>query len=367
MLVAKFAVHSQIRSKKIVMKIVTIFFIPVFFFLIIAAKKKEPDEVVVAHGRMPNITKDKNNNIHLVYGTGDSIMYAVSKNGTSFTSPTLIGVLPGVFASAMRGPQIAAADNGVVVTACTQKGNIYSYKKEASGKWTKAIKVNEVDENAKEALIGLSADGMKAYTVWLGVRGAKGQNVYGAKSLDGGKTWSKNILVYESPDSSVCECCKPSVLVKGNNVYVMFRNWLNGSRDLYLAKSSNGGNSFNQVQKLGNGTWKLKGCPMDGGGLAINNTGTPETVWRREGKIFASSPGEPEKEIGEGKGCTIETVNGKKVYAWGENGNVIVMKPQGIKKDLGKGSLPLIKALNNEHVICVWENDQQIHASVVEL
>ena len=43
------------------------------------------------------------------------------------------------------------------------------------------------------------------------------------------------------------------------------------------------------------------------------------------------------------------------------------MKPQGQKKVLGKGSQPLLKALSNEHVICVWENDKQIHAQVLEL
>ncbi len=74
-----------------------------------------------------------------------------------------------------------------------------------------------------------------------------------------------------------------------------------------------------------------------------------------------------ENEIGEGRSCTIETVNNKNVYAWTEKGDVIVMKPQGMKKNLGKGSVPLIKALNNEHIICVWENEKEIHASVIEL
>ncbi len=32
-----------------------------------------------------------------------------------------------------------------------------------------------------------------------------------------------------------------------------------------------------------------------------------------------------------------------------------------------KGSQPVLKALNNEQVICVWENDEQIHASVLEM
>jgi len=325
-------------------------------------------DAVVAKGKMPQVTTDKKNNVYIVYGTGDSIMYVSSINkGRSFTSPALIAVLPGLFASAMRGPQIAATDDGLIVTACTNKGNIYSYKQYAAGKWTKAMKVNDVDEVAKEALMGLSADGLHVFAVWLGVKSPKGQNVFGAKSVDGGKTWSKNILIYASPDSTVCECCKPSVAVKGNNVYVMFRNWLNGNRDLYLAKSSNGGKSFENAQKLGAGNWKLNGCPMDGGGLAVNNSGVPQTVWRREGKIYASTIGSPEKEIGEGRGCTMETINNKNIYAWTENGDVVLIKPEGQKKVLGKGSQPIVKAINNEHLICVWENDKQIHASVLEL
>lgn len=349
------------------MKITAMLIAFFFFFPIGNAQKKEANNFVIATGKMPDITKDNNNFIHVVYGFGDSIMYLFSKNGTTFSSPALIAVLPGLFASAMRGPQIAATDNGVIVTACTNKGNIFSYKKIDLGKWTKAKKVNDVNESAKEALMALSADGENVFAVWLGVKNPKGQNVYGAKSGDGGNTWNRNIMVYASPDSTVCECCKPSAAVKGNNVFVMFRNWLNGNRDLYVTKSSNGGKSFEHAQKLGMGSWKLNGCPMDGGGLAVNKNGEIQTVWRREGKIYADIPGRPENEIGEGKGCTLETVNGKNVYTWTENGEVVFIKQQGQKKVLGKGSQPVLQALNNEHVICIWENEKQIHASVIEL
>ena len=106
---------------------------------------------------------------------------------------------------------------------------------------------------------------------------------------------------------------------------------------------------------------------MDGGGVVINTNGNPETVWKRQNKIYTCEPGQPEKEIGEGRGCTMETVNGKNVYAWTENGEVVILKPQGMKKKLGKGSLPIIKSINNEHIICVWENEKQIHSAVVEL
>ena len=324
------------------------------------------NDFIIAGGQIPQLAKDKSN-LYVVYGNGDSIMYSyTSDNGNTFSKPSLISVVPNVFSFAMRGPQIAVADNNIIVTACTKQGNIFSFYKNKDDAWTQGNRVNDADTVCKEGLMALSADGNNAFAVWLDLRGNKRNNIYGAKSVDGGKTWSKNILIYASPDSSVCECCKPSVIINGKNIYVMFRNWLNGNRDLYLIQSADGGNTFSQAQKLGKGSWQLNGCPMDGGAITLHN-GTPQTVWRREDKIFTAAPGTPEKEIGEGRNCTIETVNGKNIYSWVENGEVVFVNAQGEKKFLGKGSLPVLKKLNNKQVICVWENEKQIHASVLAL
>lgn len=325
-------------------------------------------DVVIANGQMPNLVVDAADNLQLVYGSGDSIMYAYSSDqGHTFSAPALISVLPDLAASHTRGPQIAATSKGLTVLACNSAGDIFSFTKTGSGSWQQAGKVNDADTTAKEGLMALDGNGENMFAAWMDLRENKQNKIYGAKSNDGGKTWSKNALVYASPDTTVCECCKPSVVVKGNHVYVMFRNWLQGNRDLYLIQSNDGGNSFKKAQKLGNGSWKLNGCPMDGGGLAVDKNGRVQTVWRRESKVFAAMPGAPEKEIGEGKGCTLETVDGKNVYAWIENGEVVIVEPQGQKRTVGKGSQPLLKGLSNERVICVWENDTQIHASVVEL
>jgi hypothetical protein len=332
--------------------------------------KKDSADLIIANGRLPKIITDIQGNIYLAYGIGDSIMYVSSSNqGASFSSPQLVAVLPKLFANAMRGPQIAATSNGIIITANTEYGNIYCYHRDAAGKWSKGIKVNDVDSVSREALTSLSADGSHAFAVWLDVRanGGKGQRLYGAQSHDGGLTWSKNIMIYASPDKTICECCKPSVLVKGNKIYTMFRNWLNGNRDLYLVKSSDAGKSFGEATKLGVGNWKLNGCPMDGGGLALNANGTAETVWRREGNIFAFSEGKPETLLGEGRSCSMASVNGKNVYTWTKNGEVLVMTPVKEIKILGKGSVPVINAVTNEKLICVWENEKQIHASVIKL
>ena len=322
---------------------------------------------VIANGQMPGLVKDNSNDLYLVYGNEDSLMYTYSKDqGKSFSLPSLITVLPHLAASHTRGPQIAVSDNGLTVIACNESGDIFSFNKNQEGGWSQTVRVNDVDTVAKEGLMALGGDGKNVFAAWLDLRNGHNQ-IYSSGSVDGGKTWSKNSLIYASPDIAVCECCKPSVAVKGDNVYVMFRNWLNGNRDMYLITSADGGSNFGTAQKLGNGSWALEGCPMDGGNLAVNKNGHPETVWLRQKKIYACEPGAGEKEIGEGRSCTIESINGRNVYAWTEHGEIVVMNSQNIKRSIGKGGSPQLKAISDKQVICVWENEKQIHSAVLEL
>jgi hypothetical protein len=251
---------------------------------------------IIAAGQMPNMVRDPAGAIHIVYGHADSILYTTSSDkGKSFSTPGLVAVLPHLAASHMRGPQIAATTSGLIVTACNSEGNIFSFTKEEGGEWLASGRINDADTTAKENLMALSASGDRVYAVWLDLRHGHNE-IFGAGSADGGKTWSKNRMIYASPETSVCPCCKPAVAVKGDKVFVMFRNWLTGNRDLYLIQSSDGGNSFGPAEKLGLGNWALDGCPMDGGGLAIDQNGNPETVWNRKGIIYACEPGNTERE-----------------------------------------------------------------------
>ncbi|MHA4807849.1 hypothetical protein ACX0G9_07075 [Flavitalea flava] len=351
------------------MYILTLIFVVSLF---VACKGKETGPIpatVIGHGQMPAIVTDGSHTIHLVYGKGDSILYMYSTDkGRTFSDPLLVDTMGKLYAFSMRGPQIALTDQGVAIVAVNQQGNIFSYVKEASGKWAQTARLNDADSVAKEGFLGVCGDGKNnLFAIWLDLRADKHNKIYGSRSMDGGKTWSKNTMIYTSPDGTVCECCKPSVAMHGNNVYVMFRNWLKGNRDLYLLQSTDGGNTFNQAQELGNGHWQLNGCPMDGGGLAINDKGTPQTIWRRKGMLYTCEPGKDETEIAEGKSCSMETIKGKNIYTWTDKGNVICLLPDGKKLVIGQGNLPIVKAINEEEAICIWEQDTEIKRSILHL
>lgn len=339
----------------------------IFFFTGCWEKERINSSNIIAHGNMPNIAIDSSGSIHLVYGTGDSVMYAFSTDGDNhFSTPELVAVQQKLSAAAMRGPQIAAGSKGIVITACNHAGDIFSYTKRPNGPWEHSARVNDIDTVAKENLMALAADGQLTYAIWLDLRD-KSNKIYGAGSTDGGKTWSKNILVYASPDTTVCECCKPSLAIKNQKIYAMFRNKIHGNRDLYLVQSSDGGSSFGQANKLGWGSWFLDACPMDGGAMVLNENGFPETVWNRRGIIYACTPGKEEKALGNGRNCNLESIDGQNIYAWVENGNVIILKPDGSKLNMGKGHLPLLKAIGKDQVLCVWEMESRILSKMLYL
>lgn len=329
--------------------------------------KQENQTNIIAAGKMPSIATDKNNNVHIVFGSGDSLLYVYSTDGGStFSAPILVDTVTGLVANATRGPQIAITANGVAVIAVDKTGNLHSFTNYTGTSWKRTGTINDEPAIDKEGFSGLSSNGNHLFAIWTDLRHDQRNKIFGAQSSDGGQTWSRNTLVYASPDSTVCECCKPSVMMQGDIVYVMFRNWLNGNRDLYLIQSADGRNNFGKAEKLGNGSWKLDGCPMDGGGLTVNENGDVQTVWRRGSKIYAAEAGKQEKAIGEGKGCSIATVKEQNVYAWtNKDGNIICHLPDGRDKVLGKGSLPLLKAIGRDAVVCVWQDEDRIMRAIV--
>jgi len=186
--------------------------------------------------------------------------------------------------------------------------------------------------------------------------------IYVASSDDGGQTWSKSNLIYKSPDGSVCECCKPSIISdRDGNLIVMFRNNINGSRDLHFTKSLDNGETFSQPEKLGTGTWKINGCPMDGGGLIVDKSGELKTIWQREGEVFVSSSSVTEQKMGSGRSPSIAT-NDKQSYIVFSNGeDIMSLNPESsVPTKIGNGTSPKVLALSSG-AIYFWVNSEGIN------
>src|SRR5438477_7472048 len=116
------------------MKLITAITILIVFIGSSCSNQSTDNDLIIGSGEMPNVIKDNKSDLHIVYGTGDSIMYSFSSNGGKiFSSPELISVLPQLAASHTRGPQIAATSEGLLIIACNSSGNIFSYTKNERG------------------------------------------------------------------------------------------------------------------------------------------------------------------------------------------------------------------------------------------
>lgn len=336
--------------------------------LLISAKPAA--DKVISVGRQPQLSVDNKGLIRVVCGSNDSIFCSTSAdNGNSFSKPALVGVVPKMHLGMARGPQLASSANYSVVTAMDDEGDIHFFtlKHRPGESWKEGGFVNDVRSSAPEGLMNIAADkNDNFYATWLDLREDRKNNIYFSSFKPSANKWAKNTLAYRSPDGHVCECCRPSIAVQGSKVAIMFRNWLSGSRDLYLARSVNGGRTFAPAEKLGSGTWKLNACPMDGGGLAFDAAGAINTTWRRGTSIYCAKPGEKETELAEGRDCSINTSGSQTLVAMTtKEGIKLKYVETGKELIIGKGGYLKTISLPGNKVLCVWEEDKVIRTRVI--
>jgi hypothetical protein len=288
------------------------------------------ESIELAHGsapknpQQPQVAVDGHKGIHVVYGIGDVVCYQKSEDGgRTFTHPIELTFAHAMSLGMRRGPRIAATPGAVCITAIGGKqgkgrdGDLLAMRSNDGGKtWTGPVQVNDADDAAREGLHAMAAgpDG-KLCCVWLDLRNRQSE-VRAATSDNGGETWSKNVLVYKSPDGDVCPCCHPSVAVdERGRIHVLWRNALTGARDMYLATSTDGGQTFGKATKLGSGTWPLDRCPMDGGGVATAN-GKLATAWRRDKEVFLATNDGKETRLGTGEQPWIAMTDKGSYVVW---------------------------------------------------
>jgi hypothetical protein len=144
----------------------------------------------------------------------------------------------------------------------------------------------------------------------------------------------------------------------------MWRNWLGGSRDMYYAVSAD--EKVFRVKKLGEGTWPLNACPMDGGGLALDGAGGVHSVWRRDGAVFMTAPGKKEVELGKGKNVALAMAKAGPVVAWQNGPSILVKKPESTSPAaVGTGAFPAL-ASSGDSVYVAWEQEGSIAVERVQ-
>jgi hypothetical protein len=103
-----------------------------------------------------------------------------------------------------------------------------------------------------------------------------------ARSTDGGKTWSSNTKVNMMPDGigGTCECCKQDIAVSPEgHVYIAFRSNINDRRDIWVARSMDKGDTFEEAILIQSGVWTIQACPVTGPNVTLDRNENLHVVW----------------------------------------------------------------------------------------
>ena len=209
-----------------------------------------------------------------VLGEGDSSRLALlnsTDGGDSFGKPVWVSEPGGVNSHGENSPALIVTPD-VMYAAWNQGGDIRLARSLSwGGSFEKPVRISDKPAKAFSGYvsIGVAPNG-DVYAVWLDTReSTPTQDVYAiflARSTDKGATFGKNIKVADH----VCECCRPNVSFGPNGeVLVFFRNIYPGSiRDMTVAVTRDGGNTFTAPVRVAEDNWKLEGCPDSGIALA---------------------------------------------------------------------------------------------------
>lgn len=313
------------------------------------------------HGAVqPQVAVAPGGLIHIAFGKGNAIYHTKSADGRVFSAPVKVAELPKLALGMRRGPRIVATDKAIAITAISHAtGDLASWNSTDGGAtWKEGAKLNSTPKSAGEGLHAMAGDGQgNVFATWLDLRNG-GTELWAAGSQDGGASWSSDALIYHSSDGHICECCHPSVAMDAiGRVAVMWRNWLGGSRDLYLATSSDRGKTFGTARKLGEGTWKLNGCPMDGGSIAINPAGEFLAAWRREKTVFTSSLTTPEQRLADGSQALVLSTSKDTLYFWESAGGLMIRRNDAQPSRLTDNAhMAAAAPLPKGGAIVVWES-----------
>ncbi len=327
--------------------------------------------------QQPQVTVASDGAIYLVYGSENDIFCTISHdNGKTFSSPVKFSSGGVLSLGRHRGPRIVATHKYVVIAAIVgsrgrgQDGNLLAWRSEDQGRtWSAPVIANDAPDSAREGLHCMTAGPENlVFAAWLDLRG-EGTEPYGAVSFDGGRTWRRNTRIYRSPNGTICQCCHPSAAIDSmGKIHVMWRNVLDGSRDIFVASSTDGGFSFSAATKLGEGTWPLNTCPMDGGDLAVSPSNAVETVWRRNDEIFLASSDKPELPLGKGKDPVIAFGHKRRYVAWQDSMSKSLMLLAPGKNDpipLGnRGSYIDLAAGPQGILVAAWEEGEPGHKTI---
>ena len=265
------------------------------------------------------------NDVYVVWqakATGKyQILFAKSTDGgATFTTPVNISNNSGDSSY----PKVLVSENNIyVVWAFTVTNKDYDilFSKSTDGGATFATPVNLSNTVGDTGLPQMVMSGNNIYITWEN-NGPGNFDVFVAKSTDSGNTFYAPVNVSKNPKPSGA----PQIVASGNDVYVVWMDNTPGNYDIFVAKSTDNASTF--------------GTPVN----VSNNTGDSgyQQIALSENNLYVAWTD------------TISKSNYDILFAKSTDGGATFTTPVNISKNVGASGWPQVSVSGNIYVI--WED-----------
>jgi len=237
---------------------------------------------VVAKGRDPMVAVRASGALSLMkVHKGDLWVHTSFDGGDSFEPPVRVNDIAGeVSTHGESSPQMQVRSRGEFYCLWQTRrgdGDVSALRLARSAGWGESFgKAIDVDASGKSAsqsffTMNVSPSGL-VYAAWLDGRergkGRPGTSaLYLARSVNRGASFEPPVRV----TLDVCPCCRPSIAFGSNQtVYISWRGVLdNQVRDIFVATSGDGGQTWSPGTRVAEDNWSLNGCPHSGAAMAV--------------------------------------------------------------------------------------------------
>ena len=250
------------------------------------------------------------------------IIFAKSTDGgATFSTPVNISNNSGDSSY----PKITASGNNIYITwsfTVTGKDFDVLFTKSTDGGATFSTPVNISNNSGDSGLPQMAVSGNNVYVTWEN-NGLGNFEVFVAKSTDGGNTFTLPVNVSNNAAPSGA----PQIIASGNNVYVSWMDKTTGNYDIFVAKSSNAGSTFGTPVNVSK-------TPKDSGYQQMTASGNDiYVVWTE----------------------TIADKNYDVYFAKSTDGGMTFGAPVNISNNVGASGWAQVAAPNNIYV--AWEDN----------
>ncbi len=154
----------------------------------------------------------------------------------------------------------------------------YVHSRTDGRSWSEPITVTDQGDFGSHNFHALSvAQDGRVIVSWLD--GRHGQSAaYVAVSRDTGRTFAANV---RADTTAACPCCRTAVATSHDGtLYMAWRSILPGGiRDIVMARSTDGGASWEEPVRVHADDWRFDGCPHAGPSVRVDGRGRVHVAW----------------------------------------------------------------------------------------